>query len=246
MESCCHILVDAILRQVILRLPEGKKNGRSHYGEWSTDQAFLLQYRWMDVTLILNTTTRQLRFKPHSSVVKWERELACQLSHLCWQDIWLKYRGASKNMFLWQVLFPVIATQKWRFPSLPATDARCCYVVYTRVYKVLDASQGGYIPLPMGLSAFPLLEVRIKIVVGHLSVSSSTRRSADCHYTSADTGGTIASSRVEDLESFLAYFTSSSLLANMEIEKRALHGRSPFRSHSNNSQIVVSVCSLLV
>lgn len=34
----------------------------------------------------------------------------------------MNFRGASENTFLWQVYFRSIATQRWRFPSLPADD----------------------------------------------------------------------------------------------------------------------------
>lgn len=56
----CHSPLDAVLHPVILQLRDGKKTGRCHYGEWSTDWGFLLQYRWMNVIPILNASTEQL------------------------------------------------------------------------------------------------------------------------------------------------------------------------------------------
>lgn len=56
-------------------------------------------------------------------MTKWEGNLACSISPAIWQGIWLKYCEANKNLFLWQLAYRVLATQRWRFPTLPANDA---------------------------------------------------------------------------------------------------------------------------
>lgn len=117
------------LHRILLRAPQGPLHRRWHFGTCSPERQFLLQYKWSDQTPFLDTSTGQLRalqarqrFKPHSAISKWERELACPVPTGIWHDTWLKFRGASENMFLWQIVFRVIATQSWRFPALPAID----------------------------------------------------------------------------------------------------------------------------
>lgn len=116
------------LHRVILRTPEGKQRRDRHFGAWSLNN-FLLQYQWSDGTPLLSTSTSQLRqiqarqrFKPHSALSKWEAELGFTINPSTWKEIWLKFRGANENMFLWQITFRAIATQRWRFPGLSASD----------------------------------------------------------------------------------------------------------------------------
>lgn len=99
-----------------------------HYGSWTADQAFLMQYNWADSTPLLNTSTAQLRslqpchgMSAHMALTKWELALEQPIPKNIWSSIWISYRGASENTFLWQLLYRVIATQKWRFPTTPAT-----------------------------------------------------------------------------------------------------------------------------
>lgn len=120
----------AALHWVLLRLPTGKKDRRRHYGAWSPERGFLIQYHWSDLTPLLATSTSQLPslqarqlYKPHLALRKWEGQLACHIPPEVWHKISVKFWGANENIFLWQLVYRVIATQRWRLPSLPATDA---------------------------------------------------------------------------------------------------------------------------
>ncbi|CAM6091751.1 unnamed protein product [Calypogeia fissa] len=39
-----------------------------------------------------------------------------------WENTWISYRAAKENCFFWQVLYRVLATQRWRQPQLPPFD----------------------------------------------------------------------------------------------------------------------------
>lgn len=93
------------------------------------ERSFLLQYTWADGTPFLETTTSLLsslqahqRFRPHKAATRWEAELGTPVQPNVWSGIWLNFRSASENTFLWQVFFRVIATQRWRFPYLLPND----------------------------------------------------------------------------------------------------------------------------
>lgn len=61
----CDLPALTTLYRVILRIPVGKADKRCHYGAWSPDRNYLLQYQWSDTTPLLATSTSQLRpFKP--------------------------------------------------------------------------------------------------------------------------------------------------------------------------------------
>lgn len=120
---------NAILHRVLIRQSEGSTAQKSHFGSWSQQRNLLLQYKWSDGTAFLDTCTSQLRsiqalqrLKPHKVAVKWERELGRGIPAEIWRETWLNFRGANENTFLWQMYFRAIATQRWRFPSLPADD----------------------------------------------------------------------------------------------------------------------------
>lgn len=115
--------------RIITRQPVGTSKACSFYGPWTPERSFLIQYHWADHTPLLNSSTAQLhalqarhRQTPHTAHLKWEMSLAQPLPENIWSSIWIQYRGASENAFLWQLLYRVIATQHWRFPTCPATD----------------------------------------------------------------------------------------------------------------------------
>lgn len=108
------------------RRPHGKRN---HFGFWSSSRNVLLQYHWSDGSPLLDTSTSQLRalqaqqrYKPHKAALRWETELGCTIPGDIWRDMWITFRGANENTLLWQMYYRAIATQRWRFPSLPAND----------------------------------------------------------------------------------------------------------------------------
>lgn len=115
--------------RVLLRLPAECGPLHHYFGQWNPENAWLTQYQWTDGTALLNTSTRQLhrllarqRSTPHSALQKWTTSLACEIPPTIWGSIWVSSRGASENVFLWQLLYRIIATQKWRFPRSSATD----------------------------------------------------------------------------------------------------------------------------
>lgn len=115
--------------RVLLRLPWGKGENGCSFGPWTSARAFLVQYAWKDGTPILHTSTAQLRnlqtqerFVPHLALAKWEAQLQCPIPHTIWSATWLNFRSANENMFMWQLLYRIIATQRWRFPMRPTTD----------------------------------------------------------------------------------------------------------------------------
>lgn len=119
----------AILHRVILRQATGHKAHSIHFGFWSRHRNMLLQYKWSDGTHLLDTSTAHLRalqaqqrFKPHRASERWERELGHTIPVDIWSRTWSNFRGANENTFLWQLFYRAIATQRWRFPSVPGDD----------------------------------------------------------------------------------------------------------------------------
>lgn len=119
----------AQLHRVLVRHSQRKDNKRNHYGFWSSERNVILQSNWSDGSPLIDTSTAQLRtlqalqrHKPHSVAARWERELGCGIPVQIWQETWLSFRGASENTFLWQLFYRAIATQRWRFPSIPPDD----------------------------------------------------------------------------------------------------------------------------
>lgn len=99
-------------------------------GLWRDSSHFLKQYRWTDGTRILHSSTAQIRLLqvhgqggPHGALEKWARQLSRPIPFDVWEATWLRYRSAAENTFLWQLLYRIPATNTWRFPGRPATDA---------------------------------------------------------------------------------------------------------------------------
>lgn len=116
--------------RVLLRIPWGKEAAGTTFGPWSTERALLNQYTWRDGTPLLYTSTAQLphlqaqqRHVPHLALNKWEAQLQCTVPGSIWKVTWLNYRRVNENTFMWQLLYRVIATQRWRFPARANTDA---------------------------------------------------------------------------------------------------------------------------
>lgn len=118
-----------LAQRVLLRFQSGKANSCSWFGPWSPGTFFMEQYGWVDGSPLLHTSTAQLRkmqatrrLGRHAALVKWELHLNCLIPDNIWESMWLKCRSASENVFLWQLVYRVIATQKWRFPTRAAVD----------------------------------------------------------------------------------------------------------------------------
>lgn len=101
---------------------------RTYFGPWSAQNP-LLHYGWQDGTALVDSSTAQLRrmqvtqqASPHTALTRWETRLGCSIPTDIWQLTWLSFRSAVENTCLWQILYQVLATQKWRFPTRPAWD----------------------------------------------------------------------------------------------------------------------------
>lgn len=92
------------------------------------------QYCWSEGTQsldpqLVDSSTAQLRrlhvrqaASRHNALNRWEARLGCPIPDDVWELTWLNFRSATENTFLWQILYQILATQKWRFPRNLATD----------------------------------------------------------------------------------------------------------------------------
>lgn len=101
---------------------------RNYFGRWQGHDP-VLQYGWQDGTKLIDSSTAQLRHmqvkqqaSPHSALTKWETRLNYPIPPDIWQLTWLSFRSMVENTCLWQILYQVLATQKWRLPDRPAWD----------------------------------------------------------------------------------------------------------------------------
>lgn len=115
--------------RVLLRVPAGQANKFSWFGPWNLDSAFIEQYCWRDESTLLQTSTAQLRtmqaarrFNRHGALTKWEIQLNMCIPDHIWVSTWMSGRSACKNSFLWQLVYRVIATQRWHFPTRLDSD----------------------------------------------------------------------------------------------------------------------------
>lgn len=121
--------INSRAHKVLLRLPTGRDCQNSLFGPWNSDSMCMEQYLWPDDRTLPQKSTAQLRMvqaahrcSTHSAITKWELQLNCSIPADIWTSTWLLYRSAIENAFLWQLIYRVIATQRWRFPSRPTTD----------------------------------------------------------------------------------------------------------------------------
>lgn len=126
--TTCKPDSQAILKRIIVRSPKFA-NSHLHMGEWTRENLLLTQYKWKDGTGLLHSSTAQLRLlqvadhsRPHSAFSKWENQLACTIPTEIWNFTWIPYCSAAENTFLWQLLYRIPATNRWRFPDRPSTD----------------------------------------------------------------------------------------------------------------------------
>lgn len=116
------------LRRKHVRSPRGT-NSRLHWGIWNEDTIMCSQYNWQDGAQLINSSTAQLRLMqarqhlgPHSALEKWSFQIHRQVDEDVWRDTWVPYRSAAENTFLWQLLYRIPATNRWRFPDRPTAD----------------------------------------------------------------------------------------------------------------------------
>lgn len=48
----------------------------------------------------------------HLALAKWEAHLSCSIPPSIWAVTWLNYGSANENMFMWQLIYSVIATHR--------------------------------------------------------------------------------------------------------------------------------------
>lgn len=115
--------------RVLIRFQAGKAGRFTWFGKWNGDSAWMEQFGWKDETPLLHTSTGQLRkmqsarrFVRHKALGKWETQLNALIPENVWMTTWLPGRSSCENAFLWQLVYRVIATQRWRFPERLAED----------------------------------------------------------------------------------------------------------------------------
>lgn len=94
------------LHRVLERTPS-HSNQHIHMGPWIPENLMSTQYQWEDGTMLLNSSTPQLRLlqvfgtnAAHGAVRKWEVQLGCRASESIWQATWISYRSAAENTFM--------------------------------------------------------------------------------------------------------------------------------------------------
>lgn len=124
----CRPGINTKLRRILVRAP-AHSAARVHLGPWRRDRLMISQYNWTDGTSLQNSSTSQLRLlqvylhpSGHGALTKWNGQLGHQIPDALWQVTWITYRSAAENTFLWQLIYRIPATNKWRLPDRSATD----------------------------------------------------------------------------------------------------------------------------
>lgn len=99
------------------------------FGPWKEKDLMITKYHWPDGTPLSHSSTLQLRLMQtriaaglHIALSKWTTELGLPTPDDIWQLTWLSFHSAQEYIFLWQILYQILATQRWRFPTLPPSD----------------------------------------------------------------------------------------------------------------------------
>lgn len=116
------------LHRIVVRKPS-QSGQRLHFGMWNRHNVILVQYQWQDGNTLIHSSTGQLRrmvtrhqMSPHAALHKWHNQLGTPVPSDVWQLTWIDFRSAAENTFLWQLLYRIPATQRWRLLGRPATD----------------------------------------------------------------------------------------------------------------------------
>lgn len=119
---------EVILRRIVV-YSGGQHKLSINGGPWVEDNLLLTQYHWRGGIPLTASTTRVMRRVQnqqqagvHPAIRKWESQLDMRLPEHIWHNMWLPFRSAKENMFLWQIVFRAIATLSWVFPNRPDTD----------------------------------------------------------------------------------------------------------------------------
>lgn len=128
-------LMGTLLTNFLVGLPRKKASGKStrtYIGRKQDDIGIMQQYRWKDGKEIFDTSAAHLRCMRnksrqgiHPGIQKWSLYCTWVPNHRSvWQELWVTYLPEKIAGFTWQVLYRVAATNDWRHPTLPPTDAR--------------------------------------------------------------------------------------------------------------------------
>lgn len=83
------------------------------------DSKDLFDTNMSHLRLILN----QVEAQRHVSITKWTARVGRQvLVRQTCVIIWQPFLATKESCFAWQTLFHILATNKWRWPTLPNTD----------------------------------------------------------------------------------------------------------------------------
>lgn len=121
------------LQRIIVRAP-CLSTHRYRLGLWNRARALITQYNWLDDRLddnsLLNSSTSQLKIlqaraltSEHGTLNKWVTQLGRPISEAIWHEMWILYRSAAENTFMYQLIYRIPATNKWHLSDRPATDA---------------------------------------------------------------------------------------------------------------------------
>lgn len=123
---CCPDPAIALTR-VMVSSPSNAR-AKLKLGPWLDDNP-ISQYFWVDGTPLTNSSTAQVRSilvhqaaQPHLALRKWTEQLGRPIPDEVWQYTWMKFRSAAENTCLWQILYRILATQRWRYPERPQDD----------------------------------------------------------------------------------------------------------------------------
>lgn len=105
-------------RRIIVRTPaHSSLRFHTFICPWWRDRVLITQYCWEDGTMILNSSTSQLRLLQvhalndrHGALGKWTAQLGRPVPESLWQLTWINYRSAAENTFLWQLIYRIPAT----------------------------------------------------------------------------------------------------------------------------------------
>lgn len=119
---------DTRLHRTLVRAPRHSSH-TFFLGPWTRESSFCTQYAWQDGTIVLNSSTPQIRLlqvhgvqTAHGALRKWEVQLGSPISESIWTSTWLSYRSAAENTFLWQLIYRIPATNRWRLLDRIAAD----------------------------------------------------------------------------------------------------------------------------
>lgn len=96
----------------------------------------------------LRTLQTLEHLQAHGALRKWEHQIACTIPADVWQMTWIPYRLAAENTFLWQLLYRIPATNKWRFPNFPVMNPDTWCPGAGSTYRKMHSTASGIVLPP--------------------------------------------------------------------------------------------------